>query len=56
MVEAAAFAAGVEALALGVVVGSVPLARAGAVALCASATLTAAGVALTWRVRVRARR
>lgn len=51
LAEAVAFAAGVECLALGVVIGSVALARAGAVVLCASAVATAAGAALTWRRR-----
>ena len=53
LVEALTFAAGVEALALGVLVGSTPLARGGAIALVASATLTLAGAALTWRRRPR---
>ena len=49
--EAVAFAAGVEALALGIVVGSTAVARTGAVVLCGSALLTAAGAAATWRRR-----
>jgi len=51
LVEAATFAVGVEALALGVFVGSTPLARAGAVVLCASALFGAAGASVTWRRR-----
>jgi hypothetical protein len=43
-VEAVVFALGVEALAVGVAVGSVPLARAGAALLLASAILAAAGL------------
>jgi hypothetical protein len=49
LLEAAVFAAGVEALALGIVIGDAPLARAGALLLVLSAVLTAAGVAGTWR-------
>jgi hypothetical protein len=49
LAEAAAFAVGVEALSLGVFVGSAGLARAGAVVLCASAVLTLVGAVLTWR-------
>jgi hypothetical protein len=49
LVEAVAFAVGVEALALGVFVGSSALARAGAVVLCGSAVLTLAGALFTWR-------
>jgi len=56
LLEAAFFAAGVEALALGIVIGTAPLARAGAFLLVGSAVLTAAGVALTWRRRSRAER
>ena len=51
LVEALLFAVGVEALALGVFVGSAGLARAGAIVLCASAVLTAAGMLLTVRPR-----
>jgi hypothetical protein len=51
LVEALLFAVGVEALALGVFVGSAGLARAGAIVLCGSAVLTAAGVLLTVRAR-----
>jgi hypothetical protein len=47
--EAVAFAIGVESLALGIFIGSATLARTGAVILCASAVLTAAGAATTWR-------
>jgi hypothetical protein len=53
LLEAAAFVAGVESLALGVFLGSASLARTGAVVLCASALLTVAGAALTWRLRAR---
>ena len=53
LVEAGAFAAGVEALAAGVFVGSAPLARSGAAVLFCSALLTAAGAFLTWRLRSR---
>lgn len=56
LLEAGAFAAGVEALALGILIGTAPLARAGASLLVFSAVLTAAGVALTWRRRSRAER
>ena len=52
LLEAAAFAAGVEALAVGVVAGNVVVARAGAGVLCASAVLTVAGAATTWRRRL----
>jgi hypothetical protein len=51
LLEAALFAAGVEALALGIIIGTAPLARAGAFLLAGSALLTAAAVALTWRSR-----
>ena len=51
LVEAGAFAAGVEALAVGVFLGSAPLARAGAAVLFGSALLTAAGAVLTLRRR-----
>jgi hypothetical protein len=53
LLETAAFVAGVEALALGVFLGSAPLARTGAVVLCVSALLSVAGAALTWRLRAR---
>jgi hypothetical protein len=46
----------VETLALGIIVGTAPLARAGAFLLVGSAVLTAAAVALTWRGRSRAER
>lgn len=51
LAEAGAFAVGVETLALGVLLGSAPSARAGAVILCVSAVLTAAGAAATWHRR-----
>ncbi|MGH2933692.1 MAG: hypothetical protein ACRDL2_04150 [Gaiellaceae bacterium] len=51
--EAAVFALGVEALALGALLGSAPLARAGSVAFCVSTVMTAAGAATTWRRRAR---
>ena len=54
--EAITFAIGVETLALGVIVGSAAAARTGAAILCASAILTAAGAALSWRRRARDRR
>ena len=54
LVETAAFVAGVEGLAVGVFLGSAPLARTGAAVLCASAVLNVAGAALTWRLRPRA--
>lgn len=53
LTEAVAFAIGVEALTAGVLVGSTALARTGAVVLCTSAVLTAAGAALTWSRRDR---
>lgn len=53
LAEAIAFAVGVEALAVGVFVGSSPIARTGAVVLFASALLTAAGAASTWQRRSR---
>jgi hypothetical protein len=49
--EAAVFAAGVEALALGVVFGAAPVARVGAAVLVLSAVLTATGFGLTWHRR-----
>ena len=51
LVEAGAFAVGVETLAVGVFVGSAPAAQTGAVVLCASAVLTTLGAASTWRRR-----
>ena len=51
LLEALAFGAGVEALALGAATGNVVVARAGAVVLCGSAVLTVAGAATTWRRR-----
>ena len=51
--EAITFAIGVESLAVAIFVGSAAAARAGAGLLCASAVLTAAGAALTWRRRAR---
>ena len=56
LLEAALFAAGVEALALGIVIGTATLARAGASLLVLSAILTVAGVALTWQRRSRTER
>jgi hypothetical protein len=53
LAEAAAFAIGVELLALGVLVGSTSVARAGAATLLFSAVLTAAGAAQIWRQRSR---
>jgi hypothetical protein len=53
LAEAGAFAIGVESLAVGSFVGSAAIARTGAVILCASAVLTAAGAATTWRRRAR---
>jgi hypothetical protein len=50
---AAAFAVGVESLAVGAFTGSATLARSGAGVLCASALLSIAGAALTWRKRAR---
>jgi hypothetical protein len=51
LVEAGAFAIGVETLAVGVFVGNAAAAQAGAVVLCASAVLTTFGAASTWRRR-----
>jgi hypothetical protein len=56
LLEAALFAAGVEALALGILLGTATLARAGASLLVLSAILTVAGVALIWRRRARSER
>lgn len=53
LTAAAAFAVGVESLAIGAFVDSPPLARAGASVLCGSALLSIAGAALTWRRRSR---
>jgi hypothetical protein len=53
LAEAAAFAMGVELLALGVLVGNTSVARAGAATLLGSAVLTAAGAALIWCRRSR---
>ncbi len=53
LAEAAAFAIGVELLALGVLVGSRSVSRAGAATLLVSAALTVAGAALIWRRRSR---
>jgi hypothetical protein len=53
LAEAAALAIGVELLALGVLVGSTSVARAGAATLLISAVLTAASAALIWRRRSR---
>jgi hypothetical protein len=46
----------VEALALGIIIGTAPLARAGAFLLVGSAVLTAAAVALIWRRRAHGER
>lgn len=54
LVETAVFAVGVEALAIGVFVGSVRVAQSGAGALCASAVLALFAAAGTWRRRSRA--
>jgi hypothetical protein len=51
LVEAGAFAVGVETLAVGVVIGNAPAAQTGAAILCASAVLAAVGAADTWRRR-----
>lgn len=51
LAAAAAFACGLETLALGTLAGSVAAARAGASAVCLSAVLVLAGAALTWRRR-----
>jgi hypothetical protein len=51
LLEAAAFATGVEVLALGVLLGSAGTARTGAGVLCASAVLTCVAAARTWRRR-----
>jgi hypothetical protein len=51
LVEAGAFAVGVETLAVGVFIGSAPVAQTGAVLLCASAVLTTLGAAGTWHRR-----
>jgi hypothetical protein len=50
---AAAFALGVESLALGAFIDSTGLARAGAGVLCVSALLSIGGATLTWRRRAR---
>jgi hypothetical protein len=51
LAEALAFAGGVELLAIGVATGNASVARTGAAFVCASALLTIAGAALTWRRR-----
>jgi hypothetical protein len=51
LVEAAAFALGVEALGIAVLADLRPLAFAGGAALCVSAALAAAGAVVTWRRR-----
>jgi hypothetical protein len=51
LAAAAAFAVGVESLAIGVFVDSLTVARLGACLLCGSAVLSIAGAALTWRRR-----
>jgi hypothetical protein len=48
LAEAIVFAAGVEALALGVLLGVTPVACAGAILLFVSAVATVAGTAFTW--------
>jgi hypothetical protein len=53
LVAAAAFAVGVESLAIGVFVDGPTLARVGASVLCVSALLSIAGAARTWRRRSR---
>lgn len=53
LAEALAFAAGIEAIAAGSLVGSMGLARSGAVAVTAAALLAVAGAARTWRARPR---
>ena len=53
LAEAGAFAIGVESLAVGIFIGSAPLAQTGAAILCASAVLTAAGAVTTWSRRAR---
>jgi hypothetical protein len=52
LLEAGAFAVAVEALAIGVLAGSTPVARTGAGILCASALLTVARAVSTWRRRL----
>jgi hypothetical protein len=52
--EAVVFAAGVEATAIGVYVGSGPAARAGAAVVAAAALLAAAAAAVVWQRRARA--
>lgn len=54
LAETFVFAAGTEALALGVFAGSAEVARTGAAVLLASALLTAAAAAVTWQRRPRA--
>lgn len=49
----AAFAVGVESLAIGAFIENAALARAGASVLCASALLSLAGATLTWHRRAR---
>jgi hypothetical protein len=51
LAAAAAFAGGVEALALGALLGVEPLATAGALLLVASSLASAAGAAVTWSLR-----
>jgi hypothetical protein len=53
LAEAVAFAIGIEAIAVGSLVGSAGLARAGAVAVMAAALLAATGAARTWQARPR---
>lgn len=49
LAEVAAFAVGVEAMTIGVLVGRAPVAQAGAGILCLSAVLSVVGVVSTWR-------
>jgi hypothetical protein len=53
LAAAAAFAVGVESLAIGVFVDSAGFGRAGAAVLCVSALLSIGGATLTWRRRGR---
>jgi hypothetical protein len=53
LAEALAFAAGIEAIAAGSLVGSTGLARSGAIAVTAAALLAVAGAARTWHARPR---
>jgi hypothetical protein len=53
LVQAAAFAAGAQTLAIGVFVGNARVAQSGAGVLCASAVLAVAGAISTWQRRSR---